>query len=95
MAKYCSDCSNLDTKKKKAGKIRGNLYYCKKLKQYVNTTMYACEKFDKTYSRKKYENDEIYDDGKKFLDDDNTPVGLLVAVFFILLILGLIMGVFQ
>ena len=94
MSKYCSDCVNLDVNNKKAGKVSGNLYYCKKIKKYVNPSMCNCENFDKTYSRKKYDNELIYEDGKNFYDDD-TPLGLLVVIFFILLILGLIMGVFK
>ena len=94
MSKYCADCANLDDKKSQDGKVSGKLYYCKKLKQYVNTTMDACEKFDQTYSRKRSKVDEIYDDGKKF-DNDNTPLGFLIVVFIILVILGLILGVFK
>lgn len=93
MSKYCSECSNLDNSKKSPGKVSGNLYYCKKLKEYVNPSMCGCEKFDKTYSRKSYENDEIYQDGKDYYNND-TPLELLVFIFIFLVILGLIMGVF-
>ena len=93
MSKYCSDCSYIDTSKVKPGKVSGNLYYCKKLKEYVNPSMCGCEKFDKTYSRKSYENDEIYQDGKDYYNND-TPLGLLIGIFIFLVILGLFMGVF-
>lgn len=89
----CYNCDNLDKDKKAAGKVSGNLYYCKKLKTYVNPTYDGCEKFVKS-SRKPYENDDIYKDGKSYYND-KTPLGIYIIVIIILLIIGLIMGVFS
>ena len=55
VTKYCSDCNNLDGKKKSAGKTSGNLYYCKKLKTYVNPTQVGYDKFETCYNRRWYE----------------------------------------
>lgn len=84
-------CANLDVKKKQPGKVSGNLYYCKKLKTYVNPSKFKCEKFSK--DDKRLENHEIYEDGKNYYND-NTPIGLYVFVLIVLIIVGLIMGVF-
>ncbi len=91
--KQCFNCDNLDPKKKAAGKVSGNLYYCKKNKTYINPIMKACDKYKLTEKRKEKENEEIKNDGKNYYND-TTPVGLLVAVFIILIILGLALGVF-
>ena len=89
----CYNCSNLDPSKKKPGKVSGNLYYCKKLKDFVNPYEFNCNNFDKTYSRKSWENDEIYKDGKSYYDND-TPLWVYSFVLIALIILGLILGVF-
>lgn len=93
MILFCCSCSNLDTKKKSAGKVNGNLYYCKKMKTYVNASKTGCEKFEKASGRKSWETDELYKDGKLY-DNDTTPISLYLFLMVILIILGLILGVF-
>ena len=93
MEHNCYNCANLDKEKKSAGKLMGNLYYCKKNKVFVNAATNGCEKWSKS-SRKGYEDDEIYKDSKDYYNN-NTPIGVLAFVLIVLVILGLILGVFK
>ena len=93
MVKYCADCKNLNEKKKKDGASGGCLYECKKQKKMINSTMPACDKFEKDYNRGWYKSQCIYDDGKKF---DNFSVSWGWVVFAIFLtILGIIIKIFN
>lgn len=94
MTKYCSDCDKLDAKKKSAGKTSGNLYYCKKIKKYINPTQIGCENFENCYKRGWYEKNQIYDDGKAY-DNSSGSWQFYGIVFIILVILGIILGVFK
>lgn len=87
----CYRCDNLDVKEKKAGRVSGNLYYCKKLKTYVNPAKFKCENFVK--NDKRLENGDIYKDGKNYYDN-TTPNWFYFFILIILIIVGLIMGVF-
>ena len=89
----CYKCKNLDAEKKSAGAASGNIYFCKKHKKYINPIDPGCDKFEES-KRKKEENEEILKDGKEYSNDTNS-VGFLVLVFVILVILGLILGVFR
>ena len=91
---YCSDCENLNTSKKKDGSIRGCMYECKKLKKMVPGN-FTCDKFSKSYSRKYYDKQRIYTEGREFSDSVKGNIGWLVAAIIILVILALIMGVFK
>lgn len=88
----CYNCGNLDPKKKSNGKVDGALYYCKKVKKYVNPTDGSCKNFKKG-SRKPWDNDAIYNDGRRYFND-RTPVIVYIILFFILVIIGLLSGVF-
>ena len=94
MLNFCSECSNLDTKKAIEGKVSGCMYYCKKLKTYVNPSECCCEQFKKTYERSREEQEMIYKEGKNW-DDINVSVEFLMVVFVVMLVLGLFMGVFN
>lgn len=87
----CYRCANLDVKQKSPGKVDGNLYYCKKLKTYVNPSSFKCEKFVANDNR--VENHEVYEQGKKYYND-KTPIALYLVLLVILIIVGLILGVF-
>lgn len=91
---YCSDCENLNTSKKKEGSINGCLYECKKLKKMVPGN-YTCDKFSKSYSRKYYDKNRIYSEGKNYSDAPKGSIGWLLFVLIILIVLALIMGVFR
>ena len=97
MAKYCADCKYLNEKSKKEGKIGGCLYECKKQKdkklKMINSTMPACDKFEKDLNRGWYKSQCIYDDGKKF-DDSSLSWGW-VALLFFMVILGIIIKIFN
>ena len=90
---YCSDCENLKTDKKKEGSIDGCMYYCKKLDKMVPGN-FSCEKFSKSYSRKSYEMQKIYTEGRKYSDKVKGNPAVLAVLLLILVILGLIFGVF-
>ena len=89
----CHRCGNLDPKKKSAGKAGGNLYFCKKMKTFVNPSKFSCDKFKKA-DRKEWQNNEIYDDGKRYYND-RTPAIVYFILFAILVIIGLLSGVFS
>lgn len=76
------------------GRVNGSLYYCSKLKTYVNGASGSCDNYCIDHGRKIYTRDEIYDDGKKYYND-TTPVGFYLVVLIILIILGLFLGVFN
>ena len=89
---YCSDCEYLNDKKPKKGGIDGCVYECKKLKKMVHGN-FSCDKFSKSYSRKYYDKDRIYTEGRKFSD---TPKGnpiSLVILLVLLLVLAIIFGI--
>ena len=90
---YCSDCDNLNDSKKKEGSIKGCMYECKKLKKMVPGN-YSCDKFEKSYSRKLFDKQRIYTEGREFSDKTKGSVGWTLFLLIILIILALIMGVF-
>ena len=93
MMNNCYNCDNLDPKKKSAGKLDGSLYYCKKLKTYVNAYRDGCEKWEKS-DRKSYENDEFYEQGKKYYNDDK-PLGFYLFLLVLVIIFCIILTLMQ
>ena len=91
---YCSDCENLNDKKSKQGGINGCVYECKKLKKMVPGN-YSCDKFSKSYTRKSYDKDRIYTEGRKFSDSPKGNPTMLFIALVLLMILALIFGVFN
>ncbi len=89
----CSDCKYLDINKKQKGAVSGCLYYCSKKKGFISGADNICENFERTYARKRIEINEIYEEGKNFYDN-TTPLWFYVVTLIILIILGLILGVF-
>ncbi len=89
MANFCSDCSNFDTKDKKADGV----CKCKKIKDYVPANTPACDKFEKSYSRDWYEKEKLYDDGKaassKFSGKE-ISVAVPIVLIILLIILKLL-----
>ena len=92
--KNCADCRYLREDKKKDGKVSGCCYYCTKIKEYVNGANSICDNFEKSYSRKYTTIEKIYKDGKDYWNND-TPLPLVLFILVVLIILGLIMGVFK
>lgn len=90
----CCSCKYLNENCKIEGRVNGSLYYCSKLKTYVNGASGSCDNYCIDHGRKIYTRDEIYDDGKKYYND-TTPVGFYLVVLIILIILGLFLGVFN
>ena len=86
MGKYCADCSNFNTGKKKADGI----CECKKNKKFMPGNMPACDKFSQSYSRNWYEKEKLYDDGKKN-SNGSTPGEVSILGPIILLILLLVL----
>ena len=68
-------------------------HYCKKLKTYVNPYRDGCEKWEKS-DRKGYENDELYDQGKKYYNDDK-PLGFYLFLLGLVLLICIIATLMQ
>ena len=81
----CYNCSNLDPEKKSKGKLDGALYFCKKNKIFINAAKDGCDKWSKA-DRKSYKNDEYYDDGRKYYNDNNS-VSFYLFILVIVIIL--------
>lgn len=89
----CSSCKYLIESKKKEGKQLGCLYYCSKMKKYINGNGEECNNYYKDYSRTSFTRNEIYREGNKY-SDDTTSVGSYLLLLIVLIILGLIFNVF-
>ena len=89
----CADCRYFDTSKKKEGAISGCYYYCAKKKEFVSGFNDVCQNFDRTYSRNRYEVNKLYEEEKQFYDY-TTPLMFYVIILIILIVWGLILGVF-
>lgn len=94
MANFCSDCKYLDPEKKKDG-IPG---YCKcsKIKDFILANHDACEKFEKSYSRRSYDKEKLYDEAKessnKSSSESNISIGFAIVFFVVALIIFFIFG---
>ena len=88
----CSSCAYLDASKNKNGGYTGCIYYCKKIKQFVNGSNSSCNNYKSSY-RTNYECNKIYNDGESY-SDDTTPISFYLVILIGLVILGLILNVF-
>ena len=86
----CYNCAYLNTLDKKEGNINGCLYYCSKCKKYVNGTDNGCENYSKDYSRKNYENNEIYNNGRHYHNGSDKPLSVYIILIIILIIMAII-----
>lgn len=89
----CYNCEHLKTSDKKEGTVNGCLYYCIKIKKYVNGADEGCELYSKDILRKTYESDEIYKDGEKYFND-STPFATYLVIAVVLVIIAIIVNVF-
>lgn len=90
----CYNCKFLKASDKKDGAVTGSVYLCTKIKKYVNGASDGCDKYYKDYTRKTYEGDEIYNNGKYYYND-STPVSTCLFIAVVLLILAIIINIFQ
>ena len=88
----CYNCAYLNANDKKCGKTNGCMYYCTKLKKYVNGASDMCESYSKDYSRKDYENNEIYRNGKHYYNGSDTPLPVKILLIIILIIIAIIVN---
>ena len=88
----CYNCEYLVMDNKKDGSINGCLYYCKKNKQYVNGACDGCGNFSRDYSRKTYENNEIYNNGRHYSNGGSAPLSLQIILIVTLIIFALIVN---
>ena len=86
----CYNCEYLNKEDKKEGKINGCMYYCTKMKKYINGACDGCEAWSKDYKRANYENNEIYNNGRHFSDGSDTPLSLQIMLIIILIIIAII-----
>lgn len=94
MSVGCYNCSKLKASDKKEGKGNGTLYFCSKHKKYVSGASDGCDAYEYDIMRKQTEKDEIYKNGLNY-SDDNTPISVYIGIIVILVILGLIIGIFK
>ena len=85
-------CKYLDVNNKKEGKVNGCLYYCKLRQEYVYGCDGTCEKFENERRDSKVI-EKIYKEGKEY-DDINASPEVLLIIIIILVIMGMVMGVF-
>lgn len=88
----CVNCKYLDINNKKEGKVNGCLYYCKLRQEYVYGCDGTCEKFENERRDSKVI-EKIYQEGKEYDDINASPEALLIIII-ILVIMGMVMGVF-
>lgn len=85
----CSSCKYLKEDKKYEGALCGTKYYCEKIKDYVDGSNCCCSAYDKSYSRGNYTCDMIYEEGKRFSDDDK-PTSYYIVILILIILLGLL-----
>ena len=82
----CYNCKYLKINDKKDGNINGSVYYCNKIKKQVRGSDEECEKYEKDVMRKTYESDEIYLNGKKYMDGcDSIATYLFIAIMLFII----------
>lgn len=86
----CQSCIYLIEDNKKEGKVDGAVYYCSKLKKYVNGATDECDKYKKCYGRTSYIKNQIYNDGKRYYNDE-TPVSFYAIALVFICITGFIL----
>lgn len=89
----CYSCKYLKYEDKKDGAVNGSVYYCTKIKRYVNGASEGCESYYKDYARKTYEKNEIYNNGRNYYND-STPTSTYLVILIILLIISFIVNFF-
>lgn len=88
----CAYCNCLDVGNKSSGCVSGCLYYCKLKKEYINANDEKCDDFEKCSKEEKII-EKMIDDGRGY-DDIPFSASTLFVFSVILIIVGLIMGVF-
>lgn len=89
----CGQCAFLKEKYYKEGNGGGKEYYCEYLKEYVCGSCRGCSNYQKDEKRSNDKVNTIINDGKTY--DNGIPVEMYFLLLLILVILGLILGVFQ
>lgn len=86
MARYCSDCTYLNTDK---AKKKGN-YMCEKTSKFVLTNTPSCPNFCNCYSRNSFEKESLYEEAKN-IEEVSSPIPLLF-ILVISIIIKIIVG---
>lgn len=89
----CYNCKYLKYEQKKDGSVNGSVYYCTKIKKYVNGAFDRCDGHYKDYSRKTYEANEIYNNGRHYCND-NTSISFYLFLAIALSICAFIVNIF-
>ena len=89
----CYNCEYLNKNNKKEGNINGYMYYCTKMKKYVNGACDGCEAWSKDYERANYDNNEIYNNGRHFSNDSEIPLSVQIVLIIILIIIAAIVNI--
>ena len=103
MARYCSDCMYLEKDKEKGWVCKSKGSGAKAINKKIETNarygnMDACEDFAEAYTRRTYDRQVIYDEGKeakdKFKEDKSLPfqflfiIILAIIAFFYYVVFG-------
>ena len=65
-------------------------YLSPKIKKYVNCADDGCDSYYKDYGRKVYGKNEIYNNGRKYYNDNSSNlVSLFILIFLIIIAIGL------
>lgn len=89
----CYNCSYLKYEDRKDGVVNGSVYYCVKIKKYVNGASDCCDSYYKDYTRKTYEKDEIYTNGRNYCND-STSNSTYLFILVVLLLISFIVKLF-
>lgn len=82
----CCHCRYLYENDKKEGICSGAIYYCSKQKKYVNGIQDSCSEYSKDYSKTIGLSNEIYEEGRKYCNDDRSPMFYLVILVVMLIL---------
>lgn len=90
----CNSCKYLKYSDKKDGLVDGSIYYCTKIKKYVNGADDGCDSYHKDYGRKVYEKNEIYNNGRKYYNDNSSNL-VYLFILISLIIIALCINLFS
>ena len=89
----CGQCAFLKENDYREGNGGGKKYYCEYLRDYTCGSDHCCAAFKKNVKRSADNIEKIITDGKNY--DNGIPAETYFFLVFLLLILGLILGVFK
>ena len=62
------------------------------MEKYVNGVSDSCENYEKDYVREDYENNEIYNNGSHYANEDETSLIVKILLIIVLIIISMIVN---